>query len=133
VLHGALRAGDFAGRNGGEEFAILLPDTNPTTGYQIAERIRMSIADITIPGVDVSVTVSLGVAAYPDHANTLERLERLADAALYLAKREGRNRTEIADPTHESAMDLVVLSNGAEPEVGATTKDAFVVEKQSIA
>jgi predicted signal transduction protein with EAL and GGDEF domain len=78
------------------------------------------------------VTVSLGVAAYPDHANTPERLERLADAALYLAKRQGRNRTEIADPTHESATD-VVLSHGAEPEVEVTTKDAFVVRERSIA
>jgi diguanylate cyclase (GGDEF)-like protein len=132
ILHGALRPGDFAGRNGGEEFAILLPDTSQTTGSQVAERIRLAIADITIPGVDVSVTVSLGVAAYPDHANTPERLERLADAALYLAKRQGRNRTEIADPTHESATD-VVLSHGAEPEVEVTTKDAFVVRERSIA
>jgi diguanylate cyclase (GGDEF)-like protein len=101
VLRGALRTGDFAGRNGGEEFAVLLPDTGFGSGFEIAERIRLSVGDITLPGVDVSVTVSLGIAGYPDHASTPERLERLADAALYVAKRQGRNRTEVADPTQE--------------------------------
>jgi predicted signal transduction protein with EAL and GGDEF domain len=44
----------------------------------------------------VPVTVSVGVAGFPDHASTLERLDRLADAALYVAKRQGRNRVELA-------------------------------------
>ena len=44
----------------------------------------------------MAVTASIGVAAFPDHANTQDRLERLADAALYLAKRQGRNRVELA-------------------------------------
>jgi diguanylate cyclase (GGDEF)-like protein len=85
---------------------LLLPDTDVSAGYEIAERVRTAIADITLSGVDVSVTVSLGVSIYPDHASTLDRLERLADAALYVAKRSGRNRTEIADP----ARDPLVLA-----------------------
>jgi diguanylate cyclase (GGDEF)-like protein len=109
VLRGALRAGDFAGRNGGEEFAVLLPETGFGSGYEIAERIRMSIADITLPGVDVTISASLGIAGFPDHASTSERLERLADAALYLAKRQGRNRTEVADPGHESDLEEPTL------------------------
>jgi two-component system, cell cycle response regulator len=44
------------------------------------------------------VTVSIGVAVFPDHASTADRLERLADAALYTAKRHGRNRVELAEP-----------------------------------
>jgi diguanylate cyclase (GGDEF)-like protein len=99
VLQGVLRTGDFAGRNGGEEFAIILPDTEIRMALQIAERVRMAVAEISLPGTDVTVTVSIGIAGYPDHATTPERLERLADAALYVAKRQGRNRAEVAEPT----------------------------------
>jgi len=93
-----LRARDFAGRNGGEEFALLLPDTEIDAALEIAERVRAAIAEISLPGTDVSVTASIGVAGFPGQASTLDRLERLADAALYLAKRQGRNRVELAEP-----------------------------------
>jgi diguanylate cyclase (GGDEF)-like protein len=118
VLRSVLRAGDFAGRNGGEEFALLLPDTDISAGYEIAERVRAAIGDITLPGVDVSVSVSLGVSIYPDHASTLDRLERLADAALYVAKRSGRNRTEIADPARDPLALVEVSLNGGVVERG---------------
>ena len=96
ALRSVVRDRDFAGRNGGEEFAVLLPDTDVTAALDIAERIRATIAEVTVPGTDVPVTVSVGVAGFPDHASTLERLDRLADAALYVAKRQGRNRVELA-------------------------------------
>ena len=98
VLQSVLRTTDFAGRDGGEEFAILLPDTQIPAALEIAERVRTAIAEISLPGTDVSVTASIGVSGFPEHASTLERLERLADAALYVAKRQGRNRIEIAEP-----------------------------------
>src|SRR3984885_10111442 len=97
MLRSVLRAQDFAGRNGGEEFAVLLPDTEIATALAVAERIRIAVAEILLPGSDVSVTASIGVAGFPDHASTVDRLERLADAALYLAKRQGRNRVELAN------------------------------------
>ena len=96
ALRSVVRERDFAGRNGGEEFAVLLPDTEIAAALEIAERIRATIAEVTLPGTDVPVTVSVGVAGFPDHASTLERLDRLADAALYVAKRQGRNRVELA-------------------------------------
>ncbi len=96
ALRSVVRDRDFAGRNGGEEFAVLLPDTDITAALDIAERIRATIAEVTVPGTDVPVTVSVGVAGFPEHASTLERLDRLADAALYVAKRQGRNRVELA-------------------------------------
>jgi diguanylate cyclase (GGDEF)-like protein len=96
ALRSVLRARDFAGRNGGEEFAILLPDTDIAAALEIAERVRATIAEVTLPGTDMPVTVSVGVAGFPDQASTLERLDRLADAALYVAKRQGRNRVELA-------------------------------------
>jgi diguanylate cyclase (GGDEF)-like protein len=114
VLRSVLRARDFAGRNGGEEFAVLLPDTGIPAALEIAERIRAAVAEISLPGADVSVTASLGVVGFPDHATTLDRLERLADAALYTAKRGGRNRVELADPA--SADPLV-----ADPPVALDT------------
>jgi diguanylate cyclase (GGDEF)-like protein len=103
VLQNVLRNRDFAARNGGEEFAVLLPDTEIASALAIAERIRAAIAEISLPGSDVSVTISIGVSGFPDHANTLDRLERLADAALYLAKRLGRNRVELAEPAADNA------------------------------
>jgi diguanylate cyclase (GGDEF)-like protein len=96
ALRNVMRNRDFAGRNGGEEFAVLLPDTDIASAIEVAERVRAAIAEVTVPGTDVPVTVSVGVAGFPDHASTLERIERLADAALYVAKREGRNRVEVA-------------------------------------
>jgi diguanylate cyclase (GGDEF)-like protein len=59
------------------------------------------------PGQDqAAVTASIGVGGYPDHASTLDRLERLADAALYLAKRHGRNRVEQAGPPVAEVANL---------------------------
>ena len=97
TVRGALRNWDFAGRNGGEEFTIILPGADVPAALEVAERVRSAIGEIRLPGAELSVTASVGVAAFPDHARTPERLERLADSALYLAKRQGRNRVEVAD------------------------------------
>jgi diguanylate cyclase (GGDEF)-like protein len=112
TLHTVLRAHDFAARNGGEEFAVLLPDTGLPAAAEIAERIRVAITEISLPGADVSVTVSIGVSSYPDHASTPDRLERLADGALYSAKRHGRNRVELADPA-SAEMTAGLLKSAA--------------------
>jgi diguanylate cyclase (GGDEF)-like protein len=104
ALRSVVRAQDFAGRNGGEEFAVLLPETEIAAALGIAERVRATIAELTLPGSDVPVTVSVGVAGFPDHAGTLERLEQLADAALYVAKLQGRNRVEVA--SSDAGRDL---------------------------
>jgi diguanylate cyclase (GGDEF)-like protein len=116
VLQSVLRSGDFAGRNGGEEFAIILPDTEIGMALQIAERVRAAVAEISLPGTDMRVTASIGIAGYPDHATTPDRLERLADTALYLAKRQGRNRVEVAEPTPaDIAGDLADPPTIADP------------------
>ena len=117
VMRGAMRSRDFAGRNGGEEFAILLPDTEIPAALRIAERVRATIAEMSLPGTDVAVTVSVGVAGYPEHASTPDRLARLADAALYLAKRQGRNRVELAEPS-------VVVGLVPEPRSGGIDQGA---------
>jgi diguanylate cyclase (GGDEF)-like protein len=105
ALTSILRDSDFAGRNGGEEFAVLLPDTGVEGAMETAERIRLAIAGIDLPGTDLPLTASLGIAVYPEHAVSTEQLERLADAALYTAKRSGRNRAEVAE-----ASDIVEVA-----------------------
>jgi diguanylate cyclase (GGDEF)-like protein len=89
-----IRASDFAARFGGEEFTLLLPDTDAAHGVLVGEKVRSAIAMLEVPGVDRAVTASVGVAAYPADAATGEELLRAADRALYMAKRSGRNRVE---------------------------------------
>ncbi len=103
ALREQLRSYDLAGRFGGEEFAILLPQTHETQALGIAERLRTHIAAMSVPvgedattGPCVSLTVSVGVAALDRIGPELSDLLAAADAALYLAKQTGRNRTRVA-------------------------------------
>jgi diguanylate cyclase (GGDEF)-like protein len=117
AIRSALRESDFAGRNGGEEFAVLLPDTDSAGAVVTAEKLRAAIADISLPGVDLRVTASVGIAAYPEHALSTERLERLADSALYTAKRAGRDRIEVAIPTDlTDHADIAVVAHSPIPD-----------------
>jgi diguanylate cyclase (GGDEF)-like protein len=102
-LREQLRSYDLAGRFGGEEFAILLPQTREAQALRIAERLRTHIASLTIPvgeaaatGPAVRLTVSVGVASLDRIGSELTDLLAAADAALYLAKQAGRNQTRIA-------------------------------------
>jgi diguanylate cyclase (GGDEF)-like protein len=92
----SLRAGDLAGRIGGEEFLTILPDTNPEGAKVAAERLRARIAAdrLRLPNGELLVTASLGVASVqgPGCLRAAASLLARADAALYEAKRTGRNR-----------------------------------------
>ena len=90
-----LRARDVIGRYGGEEFGIILPGNNLAQAVNVAERLRKAIEKVTIDcnGVPIKVTVSIGVATMKDGLNE-EELINLADKALYLAKKSGRNRVK---------------------------------------
>ncbi len=103
VLRGGLRASDFAGRYGGEEFLVLLPDTDGAGAVQAAEKLRSAVEKVDVPQVDQVVTASFGVAAYPVDALDADALVRMADRALYTAKGAGRNRVELAMPSSEAA------------------------------
>jgi len=96
ALLSCLRAGDFAGRFGGEEFLILLPDTGLDGAAHVAENIRTTVAAISVPGVARDITASLGIADLLEHAGNATGLLREADRALYAAKAAGRNRAIIA-------------------------------------
>jgi len=79
---------------GGEEFSILLPNTRPEDAVILAERLRQAIERIRCPVQDqeIKVTVSIGVAAYHPDITDIDAMLRNADAAMYQAKNEGRNR-----------------------------------------
>jgi len=107
-LREVLRASDFAGRSGGEEFVIFLPDTDRTGAVRLAEKIRTAMRGLTVPGLDGDITASFGIACFPDDAVEAAALMRCADRALYAAKRGGRDRIEasstgaqpVATPEH---------------------------------
>jgi diguanylate cyclase (GGDEF)-like protein len=94
VMRSRLRGSDFAGRSGGEEFIVLLPDTDRAGALRVAEHLRQAMHSLTLPGISRAVTASFGVATYPDDALDGETLMRLADRALYSAKQSGRDRVE---------------------------------------
>ena len=93
VLFGqSLRKLDVLCRYGGEEFAILLPETTGMNAVNVAEKLRRKIEEHNFAGVPRPVTVSIGHADFPEHGSTRDELVGAADAALYSAKQGGRNR-----------------------------------------
>lgn len=94
LLRKSVRPGDIVARFGGEEFVVFLYDQPADAGYRVAERMREMIAqhNIQFEGISVSVTVSIG-GSLKEACADIERAIQEADAALYKAKRGGRNRT----------------------------------------
>jgi len=98
-----MRKSDVAARYGGDEFAILLPDTDAYGAFVEAERIRRAVEQIRLSRQRV-ISVSVGTATFPaPSTKTKEELMRQADQALYLAKTAGRNRTVSFVATDQAA------------------------------
>ncbi len=104
VIKSELRKSDVVARYGGEEIAVILPDTARETGLAIAEKIRKKVEDrgvILSDGGVLKVTISAGVSGFIPRGETAEGVEKLvrsADDALYRAKHNGRNRCEVSEP-----------------------------------
>lgn len=98
VLLDNTRSSDITARYGGDEFGIILPDTGYKTAVQVAERLRRQIAEQDFPKRELlpggRLTVSIGVALFPNHASTADELVKLADEAMYHAKRNFKNRVQ---------------------------------------
>ncbi|HEX2161146.1 MAG TPA: diguanylate cyclase [Thermoleophilaceae bacterium] len=90
------RSWDVAARIGGEEFAIVAPDTDEHGAYVLAERLRVEIEETFEPPGAGQLTASFGIVSFPIHGQTGEALLQAADQALYAAKRLGRNRAVIS-------------------------------------
>jgi diguanylate cyclase (GGDEF)-like protein len=97
TMKGQLRDYDLAARFGGEEFALVLPETGFNEAVHVAERLRLDVSELRFeePCQELQLTISLGVATYPhSKVRTVDDLIREADRALYNAKGKGRNRVE---------------------------------------
>jgi diguanylate cyclase (GGDEF)-like protein/PAS domain S-box-containing protein len=98
-IRGCLREADTVGRLGGDEFAVLLHGIhNPEDASAVAEKIRDTLnRPIEIGGHQVQISSSIGIAVYPEHGTDRKQLMRHADAAMYAAKKQGRNRLFMTD------------------------------------
>jgi diguanylate cyclase (GGDEF)-like protein len=89
VIRQTIRTMDIAGRYGGEEFVLILPETDMTAALQSAERLRAAVENRFHQ--DAQLTISVGAACFPDQAQTVDALVKAADEALYRAKAKGKN------------------------------------------
>jgi diguanylate cyclase (GGDEF)-like protein len=133
AITNAVRESDHVARFGGEEFVVLLAETAPQAVMDVANRILTSIRAIDLqqlsPGAQGSPSISLGVAVYPEHANSVDDLVSHADEALYHVKQSGRNRAELYVHSIMSVPQLVpkqrILAVGGEWLQSSGYRDAL--------
>ena len=106
TLRTSIRRADVAARYGGDEFVTLLPETDPTGGWVVAEKIRQALRERGMRTFDFRPTVSLGVVSYPADGRSADTLLMSADRAMYVAKRAGKDRVATAErATRMSVID----------------------------
>jgi diguanylate cyclase (GGDEF)-like protein len=128
VITASVREIDVACRYGGEEFAVILPETSRTGAYIVSERIRADMKDVfdrrLLATSRVSLSVSGGIAIYPTDSNSADGLVRMADKALYRSKHEGKNKITLhaeekrRSPRLESRKLLVFRERRSEERKG---------------
>jgi diguanylate cyclase (GGDEF)-like protein len=117
AMRKAMRAFDLIYRLGGEEFIVLLPGANLEDGREVAEHLREAVVTARPGGIDVSI--SLGVSAAVGRRISYEDVFNAADAALYEAKRGGRNRVNVRALLDDAASDEPVAPAEREPVASA--------------
>lgn len=117
-IRNTVRSSDLAFRYGGDEFAIILPNSSTVEAFSVAERIREKIS-VEMSNRQLDITVSIGLASWPGDGQTLDEICNAADIALYYAKRTGQNRTSIASKTLFSLSESNINVN-TEAEVLST-------------
>ena len=98
ILSASLRSIDMCARFGGEEFCLMLPETTKEQAFAVSQRIRLKVQEARIKAFNenLTCTISIGLASYPDDAGQINALIDKADKALYRAKAQGRNRVCMA-------------------------------------
>lgn len=125
TIKGTLRDIDIPCRYGGEEFAVILPETPQPGAGDVAERLRQKIRTSTAPGVG-TITVSIGVASFPSNAEDAESLVRTAEQALDIAKFEGRDRIKEAQTGAQAVSGPIPWE-----ELARQAKLSVISERQS--
>jgi diguanylate cyclase (GGDEF)-like protein len=94
VIRSGVRKIDTAARYGGDEFVVLLPETDPTGAYVLAEKVRIGVTELDVPvgATRIESSISVGVVSFPDDGRTSDELLISADQAMYASKRGGKNR-----------------------------------------
>ena len=108
ILKSQIRNVDIAGRYGGEEFVVILPETDRIRGKGVAEQIREGVSRASFllsDGRESGITVSVGVTCYPECSRTAADLIDKADQALYIAKKEGRDRVRLYSETLKAQLE----------------------------
>ncbi len=98
IFKNGIRTTDFAFRYGGDEYVIVLSGANSENAVRVAERLRKKTADtvFSVNGTQVRITVSIGIATYPEHAKSTSELMNMADEAMYYGKNKSRNVVYLA-------------------------------------
>jgi diguanylate cyclase (GGDEF)-like protein len=120
AIRRAVREYDMAARFGGDEFAVLMPESSLADAVVVAERIRReveSLSDTPAAGQSAPVTVSVGVAHFPRDGKTATDLLQAADRAVYQAKAFGRNRVFVFEDRLDAAPELVLVPVGVNDEL----------------
>ncbi len=136
LLRDAVRVYDIAGRFGGEEFAIVLPETDQQEALAFAEQVRLAVeaARFTVISspTPISVTLSLGIACFPEQGETTATLTHEADVAVYQAKLHGRNRVVCAaDVPRFTRLEKVVEDHLSSDYAAAFTRQPTPAEAAS--
>ncbi len=126
VLMAEVRVIDTVARYGGEEFSVILPETGVDAARLVAERLRTRIEEMRHHSLPESVTVSIGIATYPDDAMSASEIVQRADLALYASKHRGRNRTTCFDEIDDVAAISRRIDNPLhDPAVIEAIRDAL--------
>ena len=134
VLRARSRDDHVLARLGGDEFAMLLPGTSEQDAVAIAERVLGELATIPVlvESHPLRVGASVGIALYPEHANTVDELLLRADTAMYGAKEDGRNRVCLYSPNEAWPERIVIRRQWAERVEAALASNSFVPYAQPI-
>lgn len=135
-MQSSIRLPDVLGRYGGEEFVLLMPDTNLEAAMSVTERIRAAVeaGGVEWNGQRLSISLSGGVACFPSDGTNVNTLVAAADAALYAAKRAGRNRILPARAVPDGGASATghSVTNGAPAQAEQTTMDMHATPPVSI-